>query len=157
MCASNQSAIDEALISLDGTKNKSRLGANAMLGVSLAVARATAHHYHLPLYRYIGGIHAARMPVPLLNILNGGAHAANNVDIQEFMIAPVGAQSFAEAMRWASEIYHALGTLLKQRGQTAAVGDEGGYAPDLSSDEEALKYDYTLPSQLLHKQTRYCI
>ena len=138
MCASNQSAIDEALISLDGTKNKSRLGANAMLGVSLAVARATAHHYHLPLYRYIGGIHAARMPVPLLNILNGGAHAANNVDIQEFMIAPVGAQSFAEAMRWASEIYHALGTLLKQRGQTAAVGDEGGYAPDLSSDEEAL-------------------
>ncbi len=137
-CASDQRAIDDALITLDGTKNKSRLGANATLAVSLAVARATAYYYRLPLYRYIGGVHAARLPVPMMNILNGGAHAANNVDIQEFMIAPVGATSFNEALRWGSEIYHALGALLKKRGHTATVGDEGGFAPDLSSDEEAL-------------------
>lgn len=138
MNAAGQGEIDRRLLELDGTPNKSRLGANATLAVSLAVARAAAGAYHIPLYRHIGGVSAVRLPTPMFNILNGGAHAANNVDIQEFMIMPIGAPSFAEALRWGSEIYHALGTLLKKRGLASTVGDEGGYAPDLDSDEEAL-------------------
>ncbi len=136
--AADQAEIDRILLTLDGTENKSRLGANALLAVSLAVARACALFYHLPLYRYIGGIHATKSPTPMFNILNGGAHAGNNVDIQEFMILPVGACDFAEALRWASEIYHTLGKLLCDRGLSTAVGDEGGYAPNLGSDEQAL-------------------
>ena len=137
--AGEQCEIDHLLITLDGSENKHRLGANATLAVSLATARAAAAHYRLPLYRYLGGANAKTLPVPMMNILNGGAHAANNVDIQEFMILPVGAPSFAEALRWGSEIYHKLGVLLRERGLSTTVGDEGGYAPDLASDEEALK------------------
>ncbi|MBQ3483582.1 MAG: phosphopyruvate hydratase [Clostridia bacterium] len=137
--AGEQGELDRRLCELDGTANKNKLGANATLAVSLAAARATAGFYHLPLYRYIGGAFAARCPIPMMNILNGGAHAANNVDIQEFMILPVGASSFAEALRWGSEIYHALGRLLRARGLATAVGDEGGFAPDLESDEAALE------------------
>ena len=137
--AGDQEEIDRILGELDGTENKSKLGANATLAVSLAVARAAAAWYGLPLYRYIGGITAATLPLPMMNILNGGAHAANNVDIQEFMIVPVGAESFAEALRFGSEIYHALGKLLRARGLTSTVGDEGGFAPDLDSDEAALE------------------
>ncbi|MBQ8341953.1 MAG: phosphopyruvate hydratase [Clostridia bacterium] len=137
--ACEQQEIDRFLCKLDGTANKSKLGANAILAVSLAVARATAAYYELPLYRYLGGIAAGRMPVPMMNILNGGAHAGNNLDIQEFMIVPVGAPTFADALRWGSEIYHALGQLLRGKGLGTAVGDEGGFAPDLSSDEEALE------------------
>ena len=136
--AGDQQEIDRLLIALDGTKNKHRLGANAMLAVSLAVARAAAGFYHMPLYRYLGGTNARTLPVPMMNILNGGAHAANNVDIQEFMILPVGAPSFSEALRWGSEVYHALGKLLRARGLSTTVGDEGGFAPNLESDEEAL-------------------
>ena len=138
LCAAEQSEIDRLLLELDGTENKHKLGANATLAVSLAVARAAAAWYHLPLYRYLGGVKARVLPVPMMNILNGGAHAANNVDIQEFMILPVGAPTFAEALRWGSEIYHHLGKLLKKRGLATTVGDEGGYAPNLESDEEAL-------------------
>lgn len=137
--AGEQCEIDHLLITLDGSENKHRLGANATLAVSLATARAAAAHYRLPLYRYLGGANAKTLPVPMMNILNGGAHAANNVDIQEFMILPVGAPNFAEALRWGSEIYHKLGVLLRERGLSTTVGDEGGYAPDLASDEEALK------------------
>ncbi len=137
--AGEQCEIDRVLIALDGSENKHRLGANATLAVSLAVARAAATHYRMPLYRYLGGTNAKTLPVPMMNILNGGAHAANNVDIQEFMILPIGAPSFAEALRWGSEVYHKLGTLLRKRGLSTTVGDEGGYAPDLSSDEEALQ------------------
>mgnify|MGYP001101156921 CR=1 FL=1 len=137
--ASEQSEVDRILCELDGTENKSRLGANAILSVSLAAARAAANWYHLPLYRYLGGAGAERLPVPMMNILNGGAHAANNVEIQEFMIAPVGATSFAEALRMGSEIYHVLGKLLRNEGYSSTVGDEGGYAPDLHDDEEALE------------------
>lgn len=136
--AADQGALDARLLELDGTENKSRLGANAMLAVSLAAARAAAGFYHLPLYRYIGGVSAARMPIPMFNILNGGAHAANNVDIQEFMILPVGAGSFSQALQWGAEVYHALGGLLRARGLSSTVGDEGGFAPDLESDEAAL-------------------
>ncbi|MBQ8357647.1 MAG: phosphopyruvate hydratase [Clostridia bacterium] len=136
--AGDQKEIDRILIESDGTANKSKLGANATLAVSLAAARAAAAFYGLPLYRYVGGISAARLPLPMMNILNGGAHAANNVDIQEFMIVPVGAESFAEGLRWGCEIYHALGGLLRARGLTSTVGDEGGFAPDLDSDEAAL-------------------
>ena len=136
--AGDQEEIDRILKDLDGTENKSKLGANATLAVSLSVARAAAAWYGLPLYRYIGGITAATLPLPMMNILNGGAHAANNVDIQEFMIVPVGAKSFAEALRWGSEIYHALGKLLRTQGLASTVGDEGGFAPDLESDEAAL-------------------
>ncbi len=136
--AADQGAIDRALCELDGTKNKTRLGANAILAVSLATARAAACAEHMSLYRYLGGTYATRLPVPMFNILNGGAHAANNVDVQEFMVVPVGASSFAEALRIGSEIYHALGKLLGERGLATTVGDEGGYAPNLSSDEEAL-------------------
>ena len=131
--------VDRMLIELDGTKNKEKLGANAMLAVSMATAKALAMHYKLPLFRYLGGVNAGKMPVPMMNILNGGAHAANNIDIQEFMIMPVGAKCFSEAVRMGSEIYHALGKLLKSRGLSTAVGDEGGFAPDLPSDEAAIE------------------
>lgn len=138
--ACEQAEIDRALCRLDGTKDKSKLGANAILAVSLAAARASANWYRMPLYRYIGGADACHLPVPMMNLLNGGAHADNSVDIQEFMIVPVGASSFAQALRWGSEIYHALGGLLREAGYATAVGDEGGYAPELRSDEEALQF-----------------
>ena len=136
--ACEQRELDRILCELDGTENKSRLGANAILAVSLATARAAANHYGIPLYRYLGGIDAYRIPVPMMNILNGGAHAANNVEIQEFMILPVGAETFADGLRMGSEIYHNLGNIIKGMKKTATVGDEGGFAPDLESDEEAL-------------------
>ena len=139
MYASEQSEIDRVLCDLDGTENKSRLGANALLSVSLATARAAANWYHMPLYRYLGGASATRLPVPMMNILNGGAHASNNVEIQEFMIAPVGASSFAEGLRMGCEIYHTLGRILRSEGFASTVGDEGGFAPDLKHDEEALE------------------
>lgn len=137
--ALNQQAIDALLIKTDGTPNKNRLGANALLGVSLATAKAAALALGLPLYQYIGGCHTKLLPVPMMNILNGGAHAANNVDIQEFMIMPVGAASFAEALRMCAEVYHTLKSVLHKQGLATAVGDEGGFAPDLSEDEDALK------------------
>ena len=140
MYACEQEEVDRVLIGLDGTENKSKLGANAILAVSLATARAAANFYHIPLYRYLGGAGANRLPVPMMNVLNGGAHATNNVEIQEFMILPVGAPTFAEGMRWGSEIYQVLGKLLKADGHNTGVGDEGGYAPDLPSDEAALDY-----------------
>ena len=137
--ASEQAEIDRVLCELDGSDSKSRIGANAILAVSMANARAAANWYHLPLYRYLGGCSAERLPVPMMNILNGGAHASNNVEIQEFMIAPVGAKSFSEALRIGSEIYHALGKILKEEGFASTVGDEGGFAPNLEDDEEALE------------------
>ncbi len=140
MYASDQEEIDNALLQLDGTQNKSKLGANAMLAVSLATARAAANWYRIPLYKYLGGVGAHRLPIPMMNVLNGGAHASNNVEIQEFMILPVGAPSFAEALRWGSEIYHTLGKILKKDGISTGVGDEGGFAPNLSSDEAAIEY-----------------
>ena len=133
------SEVDRVLVELDGTKNKEKLGANAMLAVSMATAKALAMHYKLPLFRYLGGVHACKMPVPMMNILNGGAHAANNIDIQEFMIMPVGAKTFSEAVRMGAEVYHALGKLLKSHGMSTGVGDEGGFAPDLPSDEAAIE------------------
>lgn len=136
----NQRLVDFNLIDLDGTKNKSRLGANAILAVSLAVAKAVAVSYGLPLYRYLGGINATTLPRPMMNILNGGAHAGNNIDIQEFMIIPVKAESFAEGLRICSEIYITLGKLLKEKNLASGVGDEGGFAPNLASDEEALEF-----------------
>ncbi|HVF20397.1 MAG TPA: phosphopyruvate hydratase [Mycobacteriales bacterium] len=136
--ATEQRLVDQALIDLDGTADKSRIGANAILGVSLAVARAAAESAGLPLFRYVGGPNAHVLPVPMLNILNGGAHADTNVDIQEFMIAPIGATTFAEALRWGAETYHALKSVLKQRGLVTAVGDEGGFAPDLPANRDAL-------------------
>lgn len=135
----NQRKIDEFLISLDGTENKSRLGANAILAVSLAVAKAVAVSQGMELYKYLGGINATLMPRPMMNILNGGAHAANNIDIQEFMIIPVNSCRFAESLRKCSEIYHTLGKILKEQGKATGVGDEGGFAPDLGSDEEAIE------------------
>ena len=135
MDAYDQVGLDRAMIALDGTDNKTRLGANAILGVSLAVARAAANSLGLPLYRYIGGVNAKTLPVPMMNVLNGGAHASNNVDIQEFMIMPVGAPSFREALRMCAEVFHALKKVVPSTG----VGDEGGYAPNLESDEDALK------------------
>jgi enolase len=139
MDASDQRAIDEFLIELDGTENKSRLGANAILGVSLAVAKAAAESCELTLYSYIGGCNASTIPVPMMNVLNGGVHADNNVDVQEFMIMPVGAGTFAEGLRMCAEIYHTLKKVLHDRGLSAGVGDEGGFAPNLASNEEALK------------------
>ncbi|MBE6846800.1 MAG: phosphopyruvate hydratase [Ruminococcus sp.] len=136
--AADQGKIDCLLCSLDGTPQKESLGANAMLAVSLAAAKAAAQQMHLPLYRYLGGLRANRLPAPMMNILNGGAHAGNNIDIQEFMIQPVGARCFAEGLRMGAEIYHALGRLLKAKGLSTAVGDEGGFAPDLPSDEDAI-------------------
>lgn len=138
--ACNQRLIDQAMIDLDGTKNKSRLGANAILAVSLATAKAAAVSHNLPLYKYLGGTNAKIMPRPMMNILNGGAHASNNIDIQEFMIVPVQTECFAESLRVCSEIYMSLGKLLKSEGLASGVGDEGGFAPNLSSDEEALDY-----------------
>ena len=140
MYASDQEEVDQALLRLDGTQNKSKLGANAMLAVSLATARAAANWYRIPLYKYLGGVGAHRLPIPMMNVLNGGAHASNNVEIQEFMILPVGAPSFAEALRWGSEIYHTLGKILKKDGLSTGVGDEGGFAPNLPSDEAAIEY-----------------
>lgn len=137
--ATEQAAIDKLMISLDGTDNKSKLGANAILGVSMAVARAAAKSLDLPLYQYLGGFNAKELPVPMMNILNGGAHADNNVDIQEFMIMPVGAESFIEALRSCAEVYHTLKTVLKGKGLSTGVGDEGGFAPNLESNEEALE------------------
>ena len=139
MDATDQIAIDRTMINLDGTENKGRLGANAMLGVSMAVARAGAMEVGLPLYRYLGGPMARTMPVPMMNILNGGAHATNTVDFQEFMIVPVGAESFADALRMGSQVFHALKKVLVARKLSTGVGDEGGFAPNLASDEDALK------------------
>ncbi len=139
MDATDQAAIDARMIALDGTESKSNLGANAVLGVSLAVARAAAESLGLPLYRYIGGTNARELPVPMMNILNGGAHADNNVDIQEFMIMPVGAKTFSEGLRMGAEIFHSLKKVLKSKGYNTAVGDEGGFAPNLGSNEEALQ------------------
>ncbi len=135
----DQCAIDSKMIELDGTLNKENLGANAILAVSLACVKASAKHLEIPLYRYIGGTFAVRMPVPMMNILNGGAHASNNIDIQEFMIMPVGACCFSEGLRQCCEIYHTLGKILKENNMDTAVGDEGGYAPNLNSDEEAIE------------------
>src|SRR4051794_9045775 len=137
--AFQQRDIDRLLLDLDGTDNKSRLGANAILGVSLAVARAASDELELPLYRYIGGANAHVLPPPMMNVLNGGVHADNNVDVQEFMIMPVGAASFAEALRWGTETYHVLKKVLHERGLATAVGDEGGFAPNLGSNEEAVQ------------------
>ncbi len=133
------SLIDQKMIELDGTNDKSLLGANAMLAVSIACARAAALSYQLPLYAYLGGVNGVTLPVPMMNILNGGAHASNTVDIQEFMIMPVGADSFSTGLRWCAEVFHQLGSILKKKGLATGVGDEGGYAPDLGSDEEAIK------------------
>lgn len=138
--ASDIYAVDKAMIKADGTKDKSKLGANAILAVSIAAARAASVSLDIPLYRFLGGISGNRLPVPMMNILNGGAHAANTVDVQEFMIMPVGAPSFKEALRWCAEVFHALAALLKAKGLATSVGDEGGFAPDLASDEEAIQY-----------------
>jgi enolase 1/2/3 len=137
--AADQSAIDTALVTLDGTKNKARLGANAILGVSLAVAKAAAAEAGVPLYRWVGGADAHVLPVPMLNVVNGGAHAANSLDLQEFMIVPGGAESFADGLRIAVEVFHTLKALLEERGLATAVGDEGGFAPDFGSSEEAIE------------------
>ena len=136
-------AVDGAMLRADGTKDKSNLGANAILAGSIACARAAAAAQGVPLYRFLGGISGNRLPVPMMNILNGGAHAANTVDVQEFMIMPVGASSFREALRWCAEVFHALQALLKEKGLATSVGDEGGFAPDLASDEEAIQYILT--------------
>ena len=139
MSAFDQTEIDRILLELDGTPNKAKLGANAILGVSMAVARAAAKSLGLPLYQYLGGVNAKTLPVPMMNILNGGSHADNNVDIQEFMVMPVSAKSFAEAVRMGAEIYHALKSVLKSKGLATGVGDEGGFAPNLASNEDAIK------------------
>ncbi len=133
-------AVDRAMIEADGTKDKSKLGANAILATSIAVARAAATELELPLYMFLGGINGRKLPVPMMNILNGGAHAANTVDVQEFMIMPVGAPDFKEGLRWCAEVFHTLAKLLKEQGLATSVGDEGGFAPDLASDEEAILY-----------------
>ena len=138
--ASDTYAVDKAMIDADGTKDKSKLGANAILAVSIAAARAASIAMGVPLYRFLGGVSGNRLPVPMMNILNGGAHAANTVDVQEFMIMPVGAPSFKEALRQCAEVFHALAALLKSKGLATSVGDEGGFAPDLGSDEEAIRY-----------------
>ncbi|OPX37701.1 MAG: phosphopyruvate hydratase [Deltaproteobacteria bacterium] len=139
MEAEDQRLVDKTLIELDGTPNKSKLGANAILGVSLAVARAAADAFYMPLYRYIGGTNACRIPMPMMNILNGGMHAPNNVDLQEFMIMPIGGKTFKEALRMSVEVFHALAGVLKAKGYSTAVGDEGGFAPDLQSNEEVIE------------------
>ncbi len=140
MDAAEQRELDLQLIELDGTENKSKLGANAILGVSLAAARAAATAFGIPLYRYIGGINARFLPIPMMNIVNGGAHAANNLDLQEFMILPVGASSFSQAVQMGAETFHSLQKILKKKGLSTAVGDEGGFAPDLKANEEAIRY-----------------
>jgi enolase len=139
MDAGDQRALDQKMIELDGTENKSRLGANALLAVSMAAARAAASAHQLPLYRYLGGLGASLLPLPMMNILNGGAHADNNVDFQEFMVMPVGAESFSEALRWGVEVFHTLKGVLKKRGYNTAVGDEGGFAPSVKSNVEAIE------------------
>lgn len=138
--ATEQDEVDRILCGLDGTENKQNLGANAILAVSLANARACANSYHMPLFRFIGGMEAKTLPIPMMNILNGGAHADNNIEIQEFMIVPTSAPSFTDAIRMGSEIYHALGSILRKEKKSTAVGDEGGYAPDLETDEQAIEY-----------------
>ena len=140
MDASDIYSVDQAMIKADGTKDKSNLGANAILAVSIATSKAAALSLGVPLYRFLGGVSGNRLPVPMMNILNGGAHAANTVDVQEFMIMPVGASSFKEALRWCAEVFHSLAGLLKEQGLATSVGDEGGFAPNLSSDEEAIEY-----------------
>lgn len=140
MDAADQMALDKFMIELDGTPNKSKFGANAILGVSMAATRAAALAYGLPLYRYLGGINARCLPLPMMNIINGGAHAANNLDIQEFMIVPVGAQSISQAVQIGAETFHSLKKILKEKGLNTAVGDEGGFAPDFESNEEAIKF-----------------
>ena len=137
--ASDIYAVDTAMLKADGTKDKSNLGANAILAVSIASCRAAATALEIPLYRFLGGVNGNRLPVPMMNILNGGAHAANTVDVQEFMIMPAGAESFREGLRWCTEVFHALAALLKSRGLATSVGDEGGFAPNLGSDEEAIE------------------
>ncbi|MCR5805125.1 MAG: phosphopyruvate hydratase [Clostridia bacterium] len=137
--ASDTYAVDNAMIKADGTKDKSNLGANAILAVSIAAARAASKSLGIPLYRFLGGVSGNRLPVPMMNILNGGAHATNTVDVQEFMIMPVGAPSFKEALRWCAEVFHALAKILKEKGLATSVGDEGGFAPNLSSDEETIE------------------
>jgi enolase len=137
--AFDQTGLDAVMRSLDGTPNKGKLGANAILGVSLAAAKAAANAVGVPLYRHLGGVHARTLPVPLMNVVNGGAHANNNLDLQEFMIVPLGAPSFREALRWATEVFHALAAVLKKQGLSTAVGDEGGFAPNLGSNEDGLK------------------
>ncbi|HNE94256.1 MAG TPA: phosphopyruvate hydratase, partial [Chitinophagaceae bacterium] len=134
-----QAAIDQVMIDLDGTPNKSKLGANAILAVSMAVAKAAAEEAGLPLYRYVGGTNAKTLPVPMMNILNGGAHADNKIDFQEFMIMPVGAANFSEGLRWGTEIFHTLKSVLKKKGYSTNVGDEGGFAPNIQSNEEAIE------------------
>lgn len=134
-----QAAIDQAMIELDGTPNKGKLGANAILAVSMAVAKAAAEEAGLPLYRYIGGTNAKTLPMPMMNIINGGAHADNKIDFQEFMIMPVGAPSFSEGLRWGVEIFHSLKSVLKKKGFSTNVGDEGGFAPNIQSNEEAIE------------------
>ena len=138
--AADTYAVDAAMLQADGTKDKSNLSANAILAVSIAAARAAAASLDLPLYRFLGGVSGNKLPVPMMNILNGGAHAANTVDVQEFMIMPAGAPSFREGLRWCTEVFHALQALLKDKGLATSVGDEGGFAPDLASDEEAIQY-----------------
>ena len=140
MDASDQQALDACMLELDGTANKSKLGANALLGVSMAAARASANAFGLPLFRYLGGVNARTLPVPMMNVVNGGAHAANNLDIQEFMIVPFGAKTMAQAIQMGAETFHALKKILKSKGLSTAVGDEGGFAPDLQSNEEALGF-----------------
>src|SRR6187401_3399753 len=135
----DQTGIDEMMIQLDGSANKGKLGANAMLAVSMAVAKAAAEEAALPLFRYIGGTNAKTLPIPMMNILNGGAHADNKIDFQEFMVMPVGASSFSEGLRWGVEIFHALKSVLKKKGYSTNVGDEGGFAPDIQSNEEAIE------------------
>ena len=139
MDASNQRLIDQSMIALDGTPNRGKLGANAILAVSMATARAVAQTLEIPLYRYLGGVNASVLPTPMLNVLNGGAHADNNVDFQEFMIMPVGAESFSEALRWSAETFHTLRSVLKKKGYNTSVGDEGGFAPSLKSNSEAIE------------------
>ena len=140
MDASDIYGVDQAMIQADGTKDKSKIGANGILAVSIACARAASVSLDIPLYKFLGGVNANRLPVPMMNIVNGGAHAANTVDVQEFMIMPVGAKSFKEGLRWCTEVFHALAAILKKQGLATAVGDEGGFAPDLGSDEEAIEY-----------------
>ena len=140
MDASDTYAVDKAMIDADGTKDKSRLGANAILAVSIACARAAANALEIPLYRFFGGVSGNRLPVPMMNIINGGCHAlSSGLDVQEFMIMPVGASSFKECLRWCAEVFHALAAILKERGLATSVGDEGGFAPALKSDEEAMR------------------
>jgi enolase len=155
--ALDQAELDHALIALDGTENKSRLGANALLAVSLATARAAAAYLEIPLYKYLGGPNARTLPVPMMNILNGGAHADNNVDFQEFMVMPVGAETFTDALRMGAEIFHALKSVLKKRGYSTSVGDEGGFAPNLRSNEEAVETILEAITQAGYQTGRDCL